>query len=146
MPNEKVSVVILGSSGGRVDQSVALFHSIYKWSPLFHRIVYFGESSNAFLLSPSCLHTIKLLDPMTITLPSGRVKYYIEGPTCGLLPIGHRVDQITTTGLKWNLNGDALEIGQFISSSNQICDNNEEKSITVVTSQAILFCWSYELK
>jgi len=108
-------------------------------------MIYFGESSNAFVLSPACLHTIKPVDPVTITLPTGRTKSYIEGPTCGLLPVGNKVDEITTTGLKWNLSGDALEMGLFISSSNRMCENNSERIVTVRASQAILFSWCYEL-
>ena len=138
-------VVIIGSTGGRVDQSISLFHILYKYSPFFHRMIYFGESSNAFVLSPACLHTIKPVDPVTITLPTGRTKSYIEGPTCGLLPVGNKVDEITTTGLKWNLSGDALEFGVFISSSNRMCENNSERIVTVRASQAILFSWCYEL-
>ena len=38
----------------------------------------------------------------------------LEGLTCGLLPIGGRVDSVTTTGLKWDLTSQALEFGGLV--------------------------------
>jgi thiamine pyrophosphokinase len=55
--------------------------------------------------------------------PSKVLDPEVEGrnPTCGLLPIGGRVEAVTTTGLKWNLDHQALDFAGLVSSSNQVC-------------------------
>ena len=59
-----------------------------------------------------------------------------EGPTCGLIPIGCRVDSIKTSGLKWDLDGNMpLEFGGLVSSSNRIM----EPVLTVESSQPVVF-------
>eukprot|EP00580_Thalassiosira_gravida_P012365 CAMPEP_0201650564 /NCGR_PEP_ID=MMETSP0493-20130528/41438_1 /ASSEMBLY_ACC=CAM_ASM_000838 /TAXON_ID=420259 /ORGANISM="Thalassiosira gravida, Strain GMp14c1" /LENGTH=101 /DNA_ID=CAMNT_0048126705 /DNA_START=1 /DNA_END=306 /DNA_ORIENTATION=+ len=59
-----------------------------------------------------------------------------EGPTCGLIPIGGRCDDVRTTGLQWNLEGDVpLEFGGLVSSSNRVV----EEVVTVKTSTPLLF-------
>lgn len=47
----------------------------------------------------------------------------IQGPTCGVIPLGEPCQKITTKGLKWNLHGETMEFGKgIISTSNIIQD------------------------
>ncbi|TVU20931.1 hypothetical protein EJB05_30537 [Eragrostis curvula] len=88
--NEKpnLSVLVTGALGGRFDHEAANINVLYVFSDM--RIV---------LLSDDCL--IRLL-PKT-----HRHELYIhssvEGPHCGLFPVGAPSTSTTTTGLKWNL-------------------------------------------
>ena len=82
-----------------------------------------SEHSIAYVLAPGTHH-----------IYPNRV---LEGPTCGLIPIGHRCQSITTTGLKWNLNNTTLEFGGVVSTSNAMEDDVDK--ITVTTSDPILW-------
>ena len=55
--------------------------------------------------------TACLLEPGTHRIVPNML---LEGLTCGLLPIGGRVDSVTTTGLKWDLTSQALEFGGLV--------------------------------
>ena len=46
--------------------------------------------------------TACLLDPGAHRILPNRV---LEGPTCGLLPIGGKIDSVTTTGTGWEWAG-----------------------------------------
>ena len=59
-----------------------------------------------------------------------------EGPTCGLIPLGCRCESITTTGLKWDLDGTTpLCFGGVVSSSNRMMKSRVE----LVSSHPIIF-------
>lgn len=81
-------MLVTGALGGRFDHEAANINVLYLFSDM--RIV---------LLSDDCL--IRLL-PRT-----HRHELYIEssveGPHCGLFPVGAPSTSTTTTGLKWNL-------------------------------------------
>jgi thiamine pyrophosphokinase len=42
-----------------------------------------------------------------------------HGPSCGLLPLGGKVRNIWTKGLKWDLDGQSMQMGGLVSSSNR---------------------------
>ena len=58
-----------------------------------------------------------------------------EGPTCGLVPIFGRCETVTTSGLKWNLDGDTSEFGGLVSTSNRVMD----EVVTVESSKPMIF-------
>ena len=78
-------------------------------------------------------------DSLTWILESGRHKIHIDergfGRWCGLIPFG-KPAYVTTTGLKWDMICQKLEVGVFISTSNQFTD---EPVVTVETDQPLLF-------
>ena len=121
----KTSIVILGGYGSRFDQEIATIHALYKWAHKFQRIVLLSESNSTELLTAGWLHKIPI---------RGALK---NGNTCGLLPLGGKVNCITTTGLVWNLNEEFLELGQRISTSNMVLEDAEE--VTVTCSEDLLW-------
>ena len=123
-----LSVIILGGMGGRYDQEIATMHILYKWTHRFSRMVVFNQYSSAFLLLPGHLHEIVPVDG-------------VEGPVCGLLPLGFAVSNIATEGLQWNLADQPLEMGKFVSSSNRLAAG--AKFVRVVTSEPLLFTWAF---
>ena len=112
--HSNVVVVVAGAFGGRFDQEIASIHALYKWNSVFQRIVLMDGENIAMLLSPGKHELFPLQG--------------IEGPTCGLLPVGGMVNSISTKGLKWNLDKHVLSIDGLVSSSNSIVgiDENDD--------------------
>jgi len=129
-------VVVYGAFGGRFDQEMASIQALYRWSDRFDsRLWLYTDQTCAFMLEPKVTNRIQL--NMMSTLSSGdtgdvRVG---EGPTCGLIPIGGRCQSVTTTGFKWNLDGDATAFGELVSTSNRLV----ERTATVVCSHPLVF-------
>ncbi|KAL3945471.1 MAG: hypothetical protein SGBAC_000442 [Bacillariaceae sp.] len=126
-------VVIYGAYGGRFDQEMASFYTLYKWAATFRNQIYLYNDENcSFLIPPNVKTEIKMPNYGEMVASNG----FGEGPTCGLIPLGMSCESITTTGLKWNLKGDTpLSFSTFISSSNRMM----EPTITVEASQPIVF-------
>eukprot|EP00592_Proboscia_alata_P028301 CAMPEP_0194448462 /NCGR_PEP_ID=MMETSP0176-20130528/129586_1 /TAXON_ID=216777 /ORGANISM="Proboscia alata, Strain PI-D3" /LENGTH=117 /DNA_ID=CAMNT_0039275447 /DNA_START=92 /DNA_END=445 /DNA_ORIENTATION=- len=74
----------------------------------FTHLRLYTEETVALLLLPNIHHTIDINDPRDTTASTP----IVEGPTCGLLPVGHRCDRVTTRGLQWNLDQDVMEFGK----------------------------------
>ena len=64
----------------------------------------------------------------------------VEGPHCGLIPVGGAVQRVTTTGLTWNLSGQRLAFGELVSSSNLLQDD----VVSIETSDPVL--WTVEVE
>ncbi|RLM91912.1 hypothetical protein C2845_PM08G12890 [Panicum miliaceum] len=104
-------VLVTGALGGRFDHEAANINVLYLFSDM--RIV---------LLSDDCL--IRLL-PKTHHHEL-YIESSIEGPHCGLFPVGAPSTNTTTTGLKWNLSESKMRFGSMISTSNIV---QSEKSL-----------------
>lgn len=64
----------------------------------------------------------------------------IEGPSCGLIPIGESA-QISTKGLQWNLTSQVTKFGDLISTSNNVL-YEDDIEIDVLDGKVV---WSIEL-
>jgi len=102
------TVVVWGAFGTRFDHVMASINTLYHWADRFE-----GE---LLLLSATSLAVLVPAGRPTTIVPAPG----LEGPTCGLIPVGARADRVTTTGLTWNLDGAPLEFGGLISTSNAV--------------------------
>uniref|UniRef100_A0ACD5WA12 Uncharacterized protein n=1 Tax=Avena sativa TaxID=4498 RepID=A0ACD5WA12_AVESA len=123
--SHQLCVLVTGALGGRFDHEAANINVLYVFSDM--RIV---------LLSDDCL--IRLL-PKThqheIYIESS-----LEGPHCGLFPIGAPSKSTTTTGLKWNLSDAKMKFGRMISTSNIV----DSEKVTVQSDADLL--WTISLR
>ena len=127
--NKKMCVLVLGALGGRFDHDMANINTLFKWTKHFDSLTLFSNENMVQLLEPG-RHVI---------IPDRNLE---EGPTCGLIPIGLPVDNITTNGLKWNLSKQTLNFGGLVSTSNRIVD----KKIVIDTPNGhILWTTSFSL-
>ncbi|MCO5562683.1 hypothetical protein L7F22_016311 [Adiantum nelumboides] len=99
----QMKLLVLGALGGRLDHTFANLNTLYLFREV--QIVLISDESMAFLLAKGYRHEI-LINPS------------LEGPYCGLLPLGGQSLCTTTTGLKWDLNKTSLQFGGLISTSN----------------------------
>lgn len=149
--NEEVArrsmIFIYGGFGGRFDQEMGVMNALCVWGKrgIFQRMTMavYDEKTCAFLLPGSpmrseirlryysgCSSSNEDADATRRTCSVG------EGPTCGLIPIMGRCEKVTTTGLRWNLNGDVpIEFGGLVSSSNRVVDD----VVTVESSSPMVF-------
>jgi thiamine pyrophosphokinase len=54
----------------------------------------------------------------------------LEGPTCGILPIGTSRANLWTTGLEWNLDGHETRFGGMVSTSNLLASDTVTIRVT----------------
>ncbi|RKP27436.1 thiamine pyrophosphokinase, vitamin B1-binding domain-containing protein, partial [Syncephalis pseudoplumigaleata] len=119
-------IIATGGLSGRFDQTMSSIHVLYQALEQQRQIYLIAEESAVFLLEKGD-HTIHV-DPA------------VEGPTCGLLPIGHSRIRVTTRGLRWNLVDADTSFGSLLSTSNALDDT----VVHVSTSDPIV--WTVELR
>ncbi|CAL4950129.1 unnamed protein product [Urochloa decumbens] len=118
-------VLVTGALGGRFDHEAANINVLYLFSDM--RIV---------LLSDDCL--IRLL-PRTHRHEL-HIESSVEGPHCGLFPVGAPSSSTTNTGLKWNLSESKMRFGSMISTSNIV----QSAKVTVQSDADLL--WTISLR
>jgi thiamine pyrophosphokinase len=149
LPAATIRCVVYGAFGGRFDQEMASFQSLYKYNnnatTVSLQLFLYDDHTMAFLLPAGCINHIHLLSPTasrnatttsssTATTTSEHVS---EGPTCGLIPLGGTVESVTTTGLQWNLHNQPTMFGGLVSTSNRMV--TADATMTVVCSHPLVF-------
>ena len=134
---------IYGGFGGRFDQEMACINALLAWGKKdsFRKTSFalYNEETCALLLRASpVVNQIRIMfpDDSYSCRADDSVSVMVgEGPTCGLVPIFGRCETVTTSGLKWNLDGDTSEFGGLVSTSNRVMD----EVVSVKSSQPLIF-------
>jgi thiamine pyrophosphokinase len=115
-PQAYASVLILGAFGGRFDHEMQNVNTLFTCtsSPELGRVVLLDATCWAALLQGSdTTHTV-------VPRRGGAETLGAEVGTCGLVPVGRPCADVTTTGLRWNLDGSPLAFGGMVSTSNEL--------------------------
>ncbi|KAF9582421.1 cAMP-dependent protein kinase subunit [Lunasporangiospora selenospora] len=125
--DDRVGIVALGGTGGRFDQVMSGVHHLFLLQSERHAVI-LSEASIITILGPG-KHEIDC-------------NLEIEGPTCGIIPVGSSECAITTSGLRWDIAFDemATSFGHRISSSNVL----REPKVTVETNVPVV--WTTEIR
>ncbi|XP_047060832.1 thiamine pyrophosphokinase 2-like isoform X1 [Lolium rigidum] len=127
-PNHEKSnlcVLVTGALGGRFDHEAANINVLHVFSDM--RIVLLSDDCLIQLLPKTHQHEIY-------------IESSLEGPHCGLFPIGAPSTSTTTTGLKWNLSDAKMKFGSMISTSNIV----DSEKVTVQSDADLL--WTISLR
>ncbi|KAF9930758.1 hypothetical protein FBU30_011294 [Linnemannia zychae] len=120
-----IGVVALGGTGGRFDQCMSSIHYLYA----------INEERPATLISDESI--VIALDAGTHNITCN---LNIEGPTCGIIPVGSSEATLTTKGLKWDIEDWKTSFGKQISTSNALVDSE----VTIKTDARVV--WTTELR
>lgn len=128
-------VTVFAEHTGRLDQIFGICETLYHamlHMPGLCRHVYVASSHSVEWLLPEGHHTIHLP-------PSGPSR---DSLYCGLIPLGDPAHNVSTTGLKWNLDNQTLAFGTLVSTSNRLAPGAE--TVTIKATKPLL--WTMELK
>jgi len=137
-------VVVLGLFTGRVDQSLGLFHEMYREANSMDRLRLwlFSDVSCSFLLRPG-KHRIQ---PETdvrfenLSPEKAHVKEYARVQKftgkCGIIPL-YGPSRISTKGLQWDVQDWETQMGGRVSTSNNIM--NLKHGVEIATTHTVLF-------
>uniref|UniRef100_A0ACD5XH94 Uncharacterized protein n=1 Tax=Avena sativa TaxID=4498 RepID=A0ACD5XH94_AVESA len=123
--NSDLCILVLGALGGRFDHEMGNINVLYRFSSI--RIILLSDDSSIFLLPRTHSHEIRV-DPS------------IEGPHCGLIPMGAPSSSSTTTGLRWNLDNTSMSYGGLVSTSNIV----DGEKVTVTSDTDLI--WTISLR
>ncbi|XP_022953399.1 thiamine pyrophosphokinase 1-like isoform X1 [Cucurbita moschata] len=128
MPNLEESnlcILVAGALGGRFDHEIGNINVLCRFS-----------TTRIILLSDDCLvHLLPRTHHHEIHVDSS-----VEGPHCGLIPIGMPSGSTTTNGLQWDLTDTKTKFGGLISSSNKV----KGEKVRVLSDTDLL--WTISLK
>ncbi|KAI3805920.1 hypothetical protein L1987_21808 [Smallanthus sonchifolius] len=118
-------ILVAGALGGRFDHEMGNVNTLCRFSTT--RIVLLSDDCLIQLLPSTQNHEINVLSS-------------VEGPHCGLIPIGTPCGSSRTTGLQWNLDNTEMRFGGLVSTSNIV----KEETVTVRSDSDLL--WTISLK
>ncbi|KAK7337437.1 hypothetical protein VNO77_18012 [Canavalia gladiata] len=118
-------ILVAGALGGRFDHEIGNINVLCRFS-----------NTRIILLSDDCLIHL---------LPKNQghkifIQHSVEGPHCGLIPIGMPSGSSTTTGLKWDLKDTPMRFGGLVSTSNVV----KGDIVTVLSDSDLL--WTISIK
>ncbi|XP_057461866.1 thiamine pyrophosphokinase 1-like isoform X2 [Actinidia eriantha] len=125
LEKSNLCILVAGALGGRFDHEIGNINVLCHFSTM--RIVLLTDDCLILLLPSTHRHEIL-------------IQSSVEGPHCGLIPIGMPSERTTTTGLKWNLSDTEMRFGGLISTSNIVI----EERITVQSDSDLL--WTTSIK
>ncbi|KAF2315000.1 hypothetical protein GH714_037494 [Hevea brasiliensis] len=96
LDKSNLCVLVAGALGGRFDHEAGNINVLYRFSTM--RIILISNDCLIYLLPRSHYHEIY-------------IQSSVEGPHCGLIPIGMPSGNTTTTGLQWDLNDMEMRFG-----------------------------------
>ncbi|KAF9186670.1 hypothetical protein BGZ50_002382 [Haplosporangium sp. Z 11] len=120
----KLAIVALGGIGGRFDQSMSSIHYLY----------ILNRERQAVLVSNESIVVVLADGTHEITC-----NLEIEGPSCGVIPVGSSEATLTLTGLKWDVENWKTSFGGQISTSNVLIGSK----VIVQTDAPVV--WTTEL-
>ncbi|KAL2716942.1 thiamine pyrophosphokinase 1 [Vespula squamosa] len=124
-------IFVIVENSGRFDHLLGNINTLYKADKIIQnvQIIQVASDSLTWLLKPG-FHRIKIPDMLLQ-----------ENNWCGLLPIGAPANQITTTGLKWNLDNASMQFGGLVSTSNTY---DKYPEVTVNTDISLIWTMGIE--
>ncbi|GAM27525.1 hypothetical protein SAMD00019534_107010 [Acytostelium subglobosum LB1] len=111
------NIYVSGGLGGNISHEIANINNMHMNPDT--RMVLFSEGNIAWYINPKFKHTIHLK----------------SGVNCSVIPFAGTVDEVTTTGLRWNLDHHEMKFGAMVSTSNITLDN----VTTILTSGPLVF-------
>ncbi|XP_078439531.1 thiamine pyrophosphokinase1 isoform X2 [Wolffia australiana] len=123
--NSNLAVLVTGALGGRFDHEMGNINVLYRFPQT--PIILLSDDCLIYLLSKGYRHEII-------------VQSSVEGPHCGLIPIGAPCASTTTSGLQWDLSAAEMHFGGVISTSNIV----REEKITISSDSDIL--WTISIR
>ena len=113
-----------GALGGRFDHEMSNVSAAHEFVDT--HVVLIGRNSMAFVVPANTSVAI---------VPDAER----EGPSCGLVPMCGPAGSVRTSGLRWNLEGDSLEMGRLISTSNAFDVGGTGGEVRIETDAPLLW-------
>lgn len=123
--SKDLCILVAGALGGRFDHEVGNINVLYRFSTV--RIILLSDDSIIHLLPKTHHHEIN-------------IQSSVEGPHCGLIPIGTPSGKTSTTGLQWDLSDTEMKFGGLVSTSNLV----KGEKVTVRSDTDLL--WTISIK
>uniref|UniRef100_A0A6N2MDE8 Thiamine pyrophosphokinase n=1 Tax=Salix viminalis TaxID=40686 RepID=A0A6N2MDE8_SALVM len=125
LDKSNLCILVAGALGGRFDHEAGNLNVLYHFSTM--RLILLSNDCLIYLLPSTHHHEIY-------------IQSAVEGPHCGLIPIGMPSASTTTTGLQWDLNNTKMRFGDLVSTSNLV----QGEKVTVQSSSDLL--WTISIK